>query len=407
MAEITAEGVTGTTLLEYQAEIQARYEAIDPDWNIEPESPDGQAISIWSETLANLDEQVQFAYMARDPATATGQALNDIAAYAGLDRQDATFSTATVTITGVDGTIIPAGSRVRNSVTGTTWALDAEVTISGSTTANVTATEAGSLTAAIGTLTEIADPVAGWQSVTNEEAAAQGRDTESDTRFRLRRNQSVSLPGSNQVDNIYSAVANIDGVVQARVYENPRNVPADSLTSNSIAVFVQGGDVSDVRKAIAAKKNPGCNMNDALSRGDESLSPLANEITASTTTPLGNPLSITYFIPELVSIYAVVTINTSELSEDAKADLKQAVVDFSLEGFTGQGDGFTRRGFQIGERVSAGRLYTPVNNIVADQGFAESITVGTSASPTGNSVSIDFNQLAVFDVANIEVEYVS
>src|SRR5690554_3502695 len=159
MAEITPAGITGTTLQEYLAEIQARYEAIDPNWNIGPETPDGQAISIWAETLALLDEQVQYAYMSRDPATATGQALKDIGAYAGLEWQDATYSTATVTISGVDGTIIPAGYRVRNSVTGTTWALDAEVTISGSTVANVTATEAGALTASIGTLTEIADPV--------------------------------------------------------------------------------------------------------------------------------------------------------------------------------------------------------------------------------------------------------
>lgn len=400
MAEITVDGVTGKTLSQYRDEIAADYLEIDPNWNVLPESPDGHAIAIWAETLANLDEQVQYAYMSRDPATATGQALNDIATYAGLERKPATFSTATVVITGTDSTVIPAGNRVRNASTGTTWALDEEVTISGTTQANVTATEAGSLTAAIGTLTEIVDPVAGWQSVTNDQVAAQGLDQESDSAFRLRRNQSVSLPGSNQVDNIFSAVSNVDGVVQARVYENPEStVDSNGLNDHSIAVFVQGGDVDEVRDAIAAKKNPGCGMN-----RDNGI---PNEITANTTTPLGNPLSITYFRPELVTIFVAVTINTTELSESSKDEIKQAIVDFSLEGLTGQGDGFTRRGFQIGERVSAGRLYTPVNSIVADQGFVESLFVGTSASPSGTSVATAFNQLAVFDVANIEVEYVT
>ncbi|MCE8034626.1 phage baseplate protein [Billgrantia tianxiuensis] len=399
MAEITADGITGTTLQEYLAEIQARYEAIDPDWNIEPESPDGQAISIWSETLALLDEQVQYAYMSRDPATATGQALNDIAAYAGLERQDATFSTATVVITGVDGTVIQAGSRVRNSDTGTTWALDEDVEIDGPTTANATATERGALTAAIGTLTEIADPVAGWQSVTNDEAAAIGRDEESDNQFRLRRNRSVALPGRNQVDNIFAAVSNVDGVTQVRVYENPEpTTDSNGLAPHSIAVFVQGGEVEAILEAIAANKNPGCGMN--------RYSGFPNTISEDTTTPLGNPVNITFFRPELISIYDVVTINTTEMSEATKETIKQAIVDFSLEGFI-PGEGFTKRGFRIGERVAAGKLYTPVNNIVGDQGATESITVGTDPDPTGAVVPIDFNQLAVFDVANIEVEYVT
>lgn len=399
MATITPQGITGTTLQEYLAEVQARYEAIDPDWNIEPETPDGQAISIWSETLALLDEQVQYAYMSRDPATALGQALNDIAAYAGLERQAATFSTATVVITGVDGTVIPAGSRVRNSVTGTTWALDADVTISGSTTANFTATEAGSLTAAIGTLTEIADPVAGWQAVTNDQAAAIGQDEETDNQFRLRRNRSVALPGQNQVDNIFAAVSNVDGVTQARVYENPEDAAdANGLSPHSIAVFAQGGDITAVRDAIATKKNPGCGMN--------RYSGFPNTISEDTVTLLGNPVNITFFRPELVSIYVVVTINTTEMSEAIKETIKQAIVDFSLEGFI-PGEGFTKRGFRIGERVAAGKLYTPVNQIVGDQGATESITVGTGPDPTGAVVPIAFNQLAVFDAANIVVEYVT
>src|SRR5690554_3153565 len=103
MAQITTTGVTGTTLLEYQELVQEQYLEIDANWNITPESPDGQQIGIWSEQLALLDEQVQYAYMSRDPATAVGQALDDIATYAGLERQDATFSTATVILSGING----------------------------------------------------------------------------------------------------------------------------------------------------------------------------------------------------------------------------------------------------------------------------------------------------------------
>ena len=404
MAEVTLEGIMPTTLLEYQQQVEDAYLQIDPQWNLNPESPDGQVIGVWSEQLALLDEIVVNAYTSRDPATAVGQALDDIGDYAGLTRKAATFSTAVVTLGGVGGTLVPAGSEVRNTETDTIWTTDADATIPADV--GVTCTTSGQEPASIGTLSEIASPVAGWQTVTNAAPAVQGSDEESDNQFRLRRNQSVALPGSNQVDNIFSAVFNVDGVIQARVYENPRNVVADDLTPNSIAVFVQGGDTAEIQSAIAAKKNPGCNMNDTASRNDASITPLPNEEQATTETPLGQLISITFFQPDTVPVFVDVTIDTDELSEGEKETMKQAIVDFSIEGLTGQGDGFTRRGFQIGERVAAGRLYTPVNEIVADRGFVESILVGTSAPAGATSVAVAFNELAVFDTANITVTYV-
>jgi len=394
MAEITPFGVTGKTLIQYRDEITGEYLDIDANWNVNPESPDGQAIAIWSESFANLDEQVQYAYMSRDPATAVNQALDDIADYAGIERLDATPSTATVTVSGTAGTVIPAGSRVRQAVTGTTWATDEDVTIPGDV--NVTATEDGRLAAPQNTLTEIVDAVAGWSSVTNDNAAAQGRDVESDTQFRLRRNLSVAQPSQNQVDSIFAAVANVDGVTQVRVYENDENTTdANGLNGNSTATFVQGGDIEDIQAALVVRKNPGSGMN-----RDNSF---PNEVTDTAETPLGNLVPITFFRPELVTVYAEVTINTSQISEGEKADIKQAIVDFAVEGYTGSGDGFTQRGFRIGEVISSGKLFTPVNEVVGARGYVETIFIGASASPSGQLVNVDFNELGVFDVDNIEV----
>ena len=92
MAEITDKGIKGTSLNEYLIKLQDEHLAIDPDWNIEPESPDGQKIATDAETLANLDEQVQRSYMQNDPRSASGDGLDRIAAFAGLTRQAATPS---------------------------------------------------------------------------------------------------------------------------------------------------------------------------------------------------------------------------------------------------------------------------------------------------------------------------
>lgn len=114
MAEITKDGAVAQTLNAYLTVMRQRYLDIDDGWNINPESPDGLIIAAWCETLANLDEAVINAYHSADPNSAVGQQLDRIAAFAGITRQDATFSTATVVFTGTPLVEIPAGTLVRN-----------------------------------------------------------------------------------------------------------------------------------------------------------------------------------------------------------------------------------------------------------------------------------------------------
>ncbi|MGE4336208.1 MAG: baseplate J/gp47 family protein [Pigmentiphaga sp.] len=400
MAEITTAGVTGKSLAEYLTAMRARYLDIDDAWNINPESPDGLAIAAWCEALANLDEQVVFAYQSVDPNSAVGQQLDRIAAFAGVLRQGATYSTATVSFAGVNGTVIPAGTRVRNRATDTLWATNGAAAIAGGVASvGVTCVTAGAQTASPGDLSIIATPVGGLQSVTNAAAASLGLDEEKDEAFRARRNDSVSLPGSNQIDNIYAVVGNVDGVKQVRVFESSEDGPdADGVAGHSMAIFVDGGSDADVLKAIASRKNPGTGLN------RDSAFP--NKVTGDTTTPLGQPVNITFFRPELVTVYARVEIASSTLSEQDKARIKSEMVAYSLLGFQSQ-SGFNREGYRIGENVAAGRLYTPVNFIVAGNGYVQSIKLGFASGAINSQVlDLAFNQLGVLDAANITVEYV-
>lgn len=397
MATITPQGITGTTLLQYLQRIQDGYLNIDPDWNINPESPDGQQIAIWSEQLAMLDEAAQYAYMSRDPKTATGQALWDIGTYAGISPRLGTFSTANVVIQGVNGAVVPQGSQVRHNLNGTLWQTTRDATIEGQETeVPVVALQRGALEAGPNTLTIIATPALGWQRVTNPVGAFVGNNNESDELFRERRNLSVALPGANQVDNILAAVYNVDGVQRGIVYENQEDVTdSRGLGPHSIAIFVQGGDEDAVADAIAPRKNPGCGMN--------SGSGFPNRILRATTTPLGNPVAITYFRPELIPVYVDVTVVSDSLSEANASDIAQAIVDFSISGYMGGGTQFTRRGFNIGETVSAGRLYTPVNAYLSGRGYVDILTVGTTEAAGDQIVSTEFNELPVFSVENINV----
>lgn len=401
MAQITADGVTGKQLAEYLAAMQAAYRNIDPQWNINPESPDGLQIAAWSETLANLDEQVAFAYQSVDPQSAVGQQLNRIAMLAGINRQDATYSTATVRFSGVNGTFVRAGTRVRNRSTDTLWATNGGVTIAqGVAVVGVTCMEPGSKPASPGDLSIIATPTGGLQSVTNDSGASLGLDEESDEAFRVRRNDSVALPGSNQIDSLYSAISNIGGVKQARILENEESEPDDNgLPGHSMMIIVDGGEDSDILSAIASRKSPGCGLN--------RYSDLPGKVNGDTLTPKGQPINITFFRPELVTAYVRIEVAGGGMSESDKQTIIDEVVKYSLEGFHGALGGFNRGGFGIGDNVAAGRLYTPVNYVVAGKGYAQSILIGLSSDSVNSQVlDLNLNQLGVLDAENIVVEYV-
>lgn len=395
MATITNAGAQVKTFSEYLAEIKTAYGDIDPAWNIEPESPDGQAIAIWAELLANLDEAVIESYQSIDPRVAVGQQLDRIAALFLLTRQEGTFSTATVDLTGTAGTVVPEGTQFRNSETDTLWASDTDVTLTGGTgTVNVTCTTAGPEPAGVGDISEIATPVAGLSSVTNPNAAALGDDEESDLAFRIRRRESVGKPGDNQVDSIFAEIANVTGVNRVKIYENfSATTDANGLEPHSLAIIADGGANADIASAIAAKKNPGCGLN----AGNGSI---ANEQTEATTTPAGNPFTATFFRPDLITIYVEVTINGPFDVET----VRDAIIEYANGELLGEGTGFDRTGFDIGDDVPAGKIYTPVNRVLGDDAYAETIFIDTSPNPTGSAtIPIAFNELAVFSATEITV----
>ncbi|HGM6897094.1 baseplate J/gp47 family protein [Serratia marcescens] len=401
MAEITKYGVTGKTLQEYKDEVSEKYLAIDSTWNIDPETPDGMAIAVWSELLANLDEEVVNSYHSVDPNSAIGQQLDRIAAFAGIQRQPESFSTDVVEFEG-DGLIeVPAGTKVRHRVTGTLWATDTAVITdtSGRASVSVTCTSAGAQGANPGTLTIIATPVARIRSVTNTQGASLGKAEESNNAFRVRRNYSVALPGNNQIDNIKAALDNVTGVKQSLVHENVESETDEhGVYGHSMAIFIDGGETNDIVLAMATHKNPGCGLN--------RYNTFPNKISVDTFTPKGQPVNITFYRPEYVAIYVQVDIKTSTLGEDEKALIKAAIVDYTLVGFD-ETTGFAKQGFRIGEALAAGRLYTPTNYFVGGDDYVSNISIGTSESDITKSViPVAFNQLGVFSVENIKINYV-
>lgn len=396
MSEITDDGYIVKNQNEWFEEEQQLYLDIDPNWNLEPSTPDGLKIAHDAEIFGNLDEQLQRAYNSKDPNAAKGVELNIISAITGTFRNLGTPSQATITLTGVSGTMVGSGVRIQSSVDNTEWTIDNTVTIGvgGTIDVNVTCTILGATQADPNTLTIILDTTAGLQSVTNALPATAGTAKETDAQLRLRRNKLVGLPGNNQVDNILASIGSVDGVRKFIVYENPTGVTdPDGLPPHSIAAIIDGGTDQDVAQAIFNKKNPGVE-----------LYPAATPITVNVTSEQypSNVQPITFSRPNYIDVTIVVdVVNDGTLPANADDLIKQSILEYTTGTLLDPSCGFNVVGFDIGENVTLSRMYTPVNQVIGQYGnsYIDTLTLNGSSS----NVTIAFNELSRFSNANITV----
>lgn len=402
MADITNQGIQGVSLEEYLSLIQQAHLNIDPNWNLDPDSPDGQQTGIYAEMFANLDEALVEAYNSKDPDKASGEALTSIGKIHGIPRQDATFSVAPLSVTGTPGSRFPAGSLVRNSVTKELWVVMTTVVVGSNNKGSgfVQSQVAGPVNAAAGELIEIVNPSSGITSITNIAAATVGRLAESDTDFRVRRFDSVGLDSNNQIDSLYAMLANVRGVSDLKVYENDTNATdVNGIPARNLAIVVNGGTDMDVAQAIYAKKTPG----PGLYGGN-------NATVVSVTSPTtNNTKNITFQRAIGLAIYIQIKIKQiGSLPEDLRAELGEAIEEDAQKTLlNGQVSlGFNQGGYDIGEVVPVGRLYTPVNKVLGQYGdsYVTEILIGTSpGSLAASPIQPAYNQLAVFDRDNVTV----
>lgn len=397
MAEITFNGYVIKNQNTWFAEERQLYLDIDPNWNLDPSTPDGLKLASDAEIFANLDELGQRAYNSKDPNKAKDVDLNVICSLTGTIRSQGTPSNVELTLTGVAGTVILAGKLVESVVDGSQWSIDSNVTIGvgGTVAATATCTTNGATVASIGTITRIVDTVGGWQKVTNPTVATLGTNRQNDSSLRLERAKAVSRPGNAQVDNMLGEIFAVEGVRRAIVLENDTGVTdANGLPEHSVAPIVDGGTNEDIAKAIFRKKNPGCKLHAA---GTSVTVPDVFDIYPS------NSRDITFSRPNYVDMIVSVTIqNDGTLPNDTDERVKQAIIDYSSGELVAAECGFNVLGFDIGEEVPVSRMYTPINQIIGVFGnsYITALTVNTLAS---GQVPIAFNELSRWDVSNITV----
>ena len=220
--------------------------------DVDPDSRFGQLIQGEAEQLAVNFEAAQDVYKAGDPDESSGASLYANCRIVGVQVDLGSFTKVVVTLTGINGTIIPAGSLV--SASGDPrFELIEEIAIPvvGEILAEFQALERGPVKVLATQINVIETPINGWTGVNNPADGIQGRDQELDSELRARRRDRVRTGGSGRVDVIYDRVSNVQGVTETIVLENDTDVTDDrGQPKGSIEVIVSGGADADIAQVL-------------------------------------------------------------------------------------------------------------------------------------------------------------
>ncbi len=261
---VTSEGYVALRSEDLLASLRAKFVDLlaadglpsDVDW--EHDTFPGMFSAAMSLVAGELSEATQALYDAFDENNAQDGQLDALYGLLGYTRIQATYSTATVTLTGTPTSVIPAGQVIRDTAR-VGWATVAEATIGGGGTVDVEVKcqVSGPVTALSDTITTLVNPALGLSSATNDTAASPGRAKETDAEFVARKQASLAAGGGRSAGSIRADLLALDAVQAATILENalPTTVIVSGVTlppHSFLAVLYPGGLDADAQAAIAA-----------------------------------------------------------------------------------------------------------------------------------------------------------
>lgn len=385
MAGVTDEGFEAETVdtikTAIEQELQTRFGA---SFNVRPTSVAGIVIGVMSQKLADLWEAAEAIYNSQYPETAFGASLDQLGLLTGTQRDPARRSEVVCGVTGTPGTIIPTGSRISNTDTGSFWRLQTEngnITIpaASATTGTFESEEFGEIAGFAATLTTIDTVVSGWTAVSNPLDATLGADLETDAAYRLRRISLLTQQGKGTFDALRADVLALDGIESAYVFENVTDTTnSDGLPGHSFEVVVLGtATEAVVAQAIWDSKPLGISAYGVT--------------TGIAVDSLSESHVVAYTEATEQTVYVSLTATTGTGYGGLTADVAEAIVTFADDEYT------------IGSDVYVREIYGPVFDIPGVLDVTD-MKVGFTASPTGfSNLSVGLREIAVFDTARIIV----
>ena len=347
--------------------------AFGSNFDISPESPDGQYIGIMADEIASCWEQAEQVFNAFRPGAVSGIGLDNVCELTNTARYVDKPSQATVLCDGDMGTTVPAGSIVTDGTM--RFILDTDVTLPGDVT--VVAEEPGEYYIAPRTINQIVTHVAGWNSVINETVGETGINYESDPQLRARREKTTAVSSTATVEAIYASLADLD-IDYIRVRDNDTGSPIGNQPSGTVFVVVDGGTSNDIARRIYNAKTGGV--------------PTYGDITITIADSKGYPHDIHFSRPTYTDIYVKGTFrrraNANISSNDAIRQLTDATIEYL-------------NSLQPGQSVVWSNMFAPI--MAATQYLEiDSLFIGIAPNPTGiATIELDIDKRARGVAANI------
>lgn len=393
---VTATGVivpdTAETLETVRSEFRT---AFGDDLDVSPETPQG--VLITGEVLSRDSVIKNNAALANqiNPNEAGGVFLDAIWALTGGARAKATPSLArAVTVTGVPGTLIPAGSLVSVGPEGAQFALVSSVVLDtgGIGSGTFQAVELGPIAAPAGELNQIVTGVLGWEGINNSMAAEVGRLEESDAAARLRRRRTLAFQGVSLPEAATSGLNSIEGVRSSVFRENYTNasvtIEGVTLVAHSVYACVDGGLDRDIATMLLRKKSAGAAWNGAT--------------TVSVREPYsGQIYDVKFSRPTLIPIFAQVKVRGGLEYADVPGVVKAAIVSYA------DGNQEGEEGFVVGGNVSPFELGGAVNRVAPTIQVVEVKLSTDGVTYSAAEVDITIAQKATITSGNIAVTVVT
>lgn len=393
----TATGLIIPDDSELRADVQQEYiNALGQEMSLDMQTPQGRLID--AETDARSSVLINNCLISNqlNPDYATGVFLRSIGALSGINDIANTKSVCSnVLVEGLAGTIIPRGSRIKNSQ-GAIFQSSSEITIApdGTGSGAFESVDFGPVEADANTLTIIVDSFVGWSTVTNPTAAVTGTLAITDAEYRTKRRQFIFSQGNGTIGAIYANVKAIKSVSSLVAIENADSSPAViknvTLPAKSVWVCVDGGNDAEIGLALLSSKSAGAEFTHA----DQGL-----PVTVSVTEP--NSLinyDVKYVTPQVVPVICRIIVSVDNTVTDPYTSIPLAIQEYVNGKLPNQ------RGLVLGADVSpfdlAGAAMIGVSGV-----YVQSCEV-SATDPSGytkNPIEIEVWQRASLPISAITV----
>lgn len=347
---LTRRGVIVPDTADILDEVRAEWrDVFGQDLNVSADTPQG--VMITAEVAARSGVARNNAELANqiNPNLAGGVFLDALCGLFFLERRAATRGEIPgVVLSGVAGTIIPQGSRARDTL-GNLWASVGNVQLgsAGSATVTFRAEEPGPHMVAPGELVDIVDNVLGWEQISNPAAAIPGEDEQSDDSLRRLRNRTLARQGISSVPAQISALYDVPGAHSLTYRENIANttqtIDGVVMPPHSVFACVYGGTNTDIAFALLDNKTVGAQW--------------VGSVTTNVVEPAsGQTYAVKFSRPTVRPILARVTVRQGNSVTDPAMVIPGAVVDYANGVMPGE------PGFVVGGAISPFEIAGAINH---------------------------------------------